>query len=645
MNLNKIFLVFAFQVMSVLGNIWSGYDPREIFKASDKVLKAFEATFNTKDEKKCLKDFKFFTKELHLGREWTEKMINSYGRLPQGIYSGNKIDYGYFDQCLKIDTKIDIKPQYCLLPVKSLHQNQSMDFQIGICVPDSCSTTQVQQIMKSLLNEIGFTSDKKMDECVDTTPERFGMLEKCTILVVFGIILIIFISTVYELVQNYRKAKTSALMTSFSLQRNLTYLLEPKQDPNMIECINGIRVFTDGWIIVFHLYFFMRNYMRSVHNPEDLDVWKNSIWNILTLQSHLAVDTCFLIGGLCLSYNFMIARERRNKFNLFKFYLHRYIRLTPAYAATMVLLMFVYNVRPGPVFEPKNYMGLDSCRRYWWAALIYSQIYTNCDEPCMPVTWYLNVDMHLHIISPILLFALWKFGYKCMPVIVSLILYSIYQLYTIAMTHQIHIAEMFELTSNVAMKFYCPTHVRYATWLMGVTLGFILYKKRNTPSTLSTFKNVYIWINVIILTIYTVLGAHIWREWQTDVQISAYLAAPHRVVWTLCMAWIVYACIRGRGGFINWFFSLPYWKPIAKLNYCNYLIHQPFIVLMARLLRVELHFDGWIFLIMALGVYFFSLVMSIPWTLMFEIPFLNVEKAIWGIIEERKTKEKAKKIE
>uniref|UniRef100_A0A336LYM1 CSON006111 protein n=1 Tax=Culicoides sonorensis TaxID=179676 RepID=A0A336LYM1_CULSO len=623
------------------GITWNGYDPREIFKNNENTFKSLENDLKSSQiSKQCLIDFKSIASGLQAEKDWSERILNSWGHLPQGFYSGKKIDYGYFDQCIRTfpntyEAKIQFNPQYCLLPLKSL-KNQTIDFQIGICVPDSCTTNQVQIIMNRLLNEIGYESTGKMDPCIDTAPERFGMLEKVTIATVIGLLIVILISTVYDMIQKYRNAKRNPLIMSFSLQRNISYLLEPKQDPNMIECIDGIRVFTDGWIIIFHLYFFLRNYMRSVHNPQELDVWKNSIWNVLTLQSHLAVDTCFLIGGLCLSYNFMKARERRDRFNLFKFYLHRYIRLTPAYAATMMLLIFVYNVKPGPVFEPNSYMGLDSCRKYWWAALIYSQIYTNCDEPCMPVTWYLNVDMHLHIISPILLFALWKFGYKCMPVIVSLVLYSIYQVYQIAMHYEINIATMFELTSLVAMKIYCPTHVRYGTWLIGITLGYVLYKKKETPSTMSNFKNIYIWINVTVLLIFTVTAVHIWREYQTDVLISAYAAAPHRVTWTLCMAWVIYSCIRGRGGPINWFFSLPYWKPIAKLNYCNYLIHQPFIVLIARLLKVQLNFDGWVFLVMALGVYFFSLIVSIPWTLMFEIPFLNLEKAIWGIIEEKK---------
>lgn len=140
-------------------------------------------------------------------------VINSFGRLPQGIYSGNKIDYGYFDQCLRthpstFDTKIDIRPQYCLLPLKG-RQNHTTEFQIGVCVPDTCSTKQVQTIMNALLNEIGYETIGKMDPCIDTTPDRFGTLERAAIGTVIGLLVTIGISTVYDVIQKMRKGKKS----------------------------------------------------------------------------------------------------------------------------------------------------------------------------------------------------------------------------------------------------------------------------------------------------------------------------------------------------------------------------------------------------------------------------------------------------
>lgn len=59
--------------------------------------------------------------------------------------------------------------------------------------------------MNALMNKIGYESTEKMDPCIDTTPERFGTLEKCAICTVIGTLVIIAISTVYDIIQKYRK--------------------------------------------------------------------------------------------------------------------------------------------------------------------------------------------------------------------------------------------------------------------------------------------------------------------------------------------------------------------------------------------------------------------------------------------------------
>lgn len=104
----------------------------------------------------------------------------------------------------------------------------------------------------------------------------------------------------------------------------------------------------------------------------------------------------------------------------------------------------------------------------------------------MPVTWYLNVDMHLYIISPILLFALWKFGYKCMPVIITLVLYSMYQSYQISVQNEFNLAMVLDFPAVFTIKMYTPVYIRFASWLIGVTLGYIFYSKREKPSQIST---------------------------------------------------------------------------------------------------------------------------------------------------------------
>lgn len=53
----------------------------------------------------------------------------------------------------------------------------------------------------------------------------------------------------------------------------------------------------------------------------------------------------------------------------------------------------------------------------------------------------------------------------------------------------------------------------------------------------------------------------------------AFWNAFARPVWGLCLSWIIFACVKGYGGFINSFLSHVFWQPLARLSYSLYLIH------------------------------------------------------------------------
>jgi peptidoglycan/LPS O-acetylase OafA/YrhL len=55
--------------------------------------------------------------------------------------------------------------------------------------------------------------------------------------------------------------------------------------------------------------------------------------------------------------------------------------------------------------------------------------------------------------------------------------------------------------------------------------------------------------------------------------INALFLGFMRPLWAIAIAWVVYECHRGSGGFVNEFLSSRLWKPLAKLGYCMYLVH------------------------------------------------------------------------
>lgn len=108
---------------------------------------------------------------------------------------------------------------------------------------------------------------------------------------------------------------------------------------------------------------------------------------------------------------------------------------------------------------------------------------TKCIFQCLPPTWYLHVDMHMFIISPLLLFGLWKLGYLFMPVLVAVIGAVNYSVYELARDNKF---DLNPLHIDYFQKLYVKTHTRFSTWILGVMLAYIIFRHKEAKRKIST---------------------------------------------------------------------------------------------------------------------------------------------------------------
>jgi peptidoglycan/LPS O-acetylase OafA/YrhL len=57
------------------------------------------------------------------------------------------------------------------------------------------------------------------------------------------------------------------------------------------------------------------------------------------------------------------------------------------------------------------------------------------------------------------------------------------------------------------------------------------------------------------------------------VILNAFFIAFSRIVWGLSIAWVIFACHNGSGGFVNKFLSCRWWIPVGRIGFSLYLIH------------------------------------------------------------------------
>lgn len=89
-------------------------------QSDDEVL-AFD-----EDSLHCMKDLDYFMQQLNESRKWAMEMFDAWAKgPPSGVFYGNTINYGNFDQCLSVNHLIEdetlqqhIKGKHCTITIQ-----------------------------------------------------------------------------------------------------------------------------------------------------------------------------------------------------------------------------------------------------------------------------------------------------------------------------------------------------------------------------------------------------------------------------------------------------------------------------------------------------------------------------------------------
>lgn len=99
-----------------------------------------------------------------------------------------------------------------------------------------------------------------------------------------------------------------------------------------------------------------------------------------------------------------------------------------------------------------------------------------------------------------------------------------------------------------------------------------------------------------------------------------------RVAWAIGICYTIFACVHGSGGPINWFLSLPFWQPLARVSYAIFLVHLPVMTFIMGGTKSSLYMDEISTFHTFAGNAVFSIIVSILASLTLESPLITIEK-------------------
>jgi peptidoglycan/LPS O-acetylase OafA/YrhL len=309
-----------------------------------------------------------------------------------------------------------------------------------------------------------------------------------------------------------------------------------------------------------------------------------------------------------------------------------------------VVLLFVYwyivpFVSSGPWWTLETSDIATTCQDYWWATLLYIQDFVPTDmrSECMGWTWYLANDTQFYILTPFVLYLFYKHkgaGWAlltflilaCLAVNIALVIYYNFTYYF----------AYYFLSNNMDFfnYLYVKPYARAFPWLVGIGLGFIFNQygfKFQLGSVTLVVGYLLSFGTILLITFLPYNDWHhstpySWGYWPESVNVL--FISFSRLLWSIALAWIVWACAIGYGGPINWFLAHEGWVLGARLTYSAYLIHPMIIKVYWASITSTMHYSAFYMTIIFIGTATLSFAFALLVFLGLERPSMNLERLI-----------------
>ncbi|XP_070534771.1 nose resistant to fluoxetine protein 6-like [Ptychodera flava] len=437
----------------------------------------------------------------------------------------------------------------------------------------------------------------------------------------------------------------SNCLVAFSVLNAGRKILSPPKGSRSIGCLNGIRVLSMFWLILYHTWLFLGSSWSYLDNPRYVtEEVRRRLATQALVAGDLGVEAFLVLSGLLVTYLTLRQIDRNGgplRVNWGLFYLHRYWRLTPVYAFCLMMYTTL-TLHMGNGVWWNSWLGAQEiCQERWWANMFYFHNlypYPGTVSECMGWTWYLSVDMQLFIFSPIFILLFYKswIGGTVVSVILSLgsFTYNAYISYVQGRTIGGDPELYNEPKYDEGAWLYTKPFYRLPQYLVGVALGYVIFRLKGRKIHINKILNLFLWFCAAAIAIAVVYGPYS-PSYRVPQWAAVLYQSVFRFAMSLSIAWVIYACVTGNGGPVNSLLSWRGWLPLAHMNYCAYLLHLVVIFLYTFGFETLWHYSDFNFGMdyVAILVMTYSLAFVVATAV--EIPCLSFEKVV---IPDRKKK-------
>ncbi|KAH8023507.1 hypothetical protein HPB51_014756 [Rhipicephalus microplus] len=268
--------------------------------------------------------------------------------------------------------------------------------------------------------------------------------------------------------------------------------------------------------------------------------------------------------------------EENGKTSWLSMVLHRYLRLFPLVIVTSCFHHLMPVSGYGPLWATFGELRKRAFPENWPFYVAGMLNYLDLDKICSPQHWYTGMDFQVFTITLYFAYRLKRQASGSKRSL--LIIMGLSTLITYVQNH------MLELTPGLlyytplgrhkyaGSVYYMPyTHI--PSYCIGVLAGY--YYTKQPSRRLSRRKVAILWVAALAAITMSLCGTILWTGVEQPSQaVTAVYAATTRIFYCGGLAWLMYACLTDRGGFLTDALAWPGWAPISRLSYSIYIIHD-----------------------------------------------------------------------
>jgi len=193
-------------------------------------------------------------------------------------------------------------------------------------------------------------------------------------------------------------------------------------------------------------------------------------------------------------------------------------------------------------------------------------------------------------------------------------------------------------------SYYVKPWNRSQPYLLGLLLGTALHKLRDQPTLpLSRAASLLCWAAAGALGSAVVYGVS-----EYNIVANPSVAIPcttdhppmaarvifngfAKIGWAVALSWLILACVKQRGGLVDNILSWSGWVPLARVQYCVYLLHRTIVYIVNSYVTTTVRYSNLHLTQQFLSILAISTGAAFLFVIMFEAPIVHLEKLLFAV--------------